>query len=183
MDRRVIRTKKAIRSAFISLLVEKDMHRITIKEIADRAEVDRKTVYNYYKDIHAILGEVENEMISHFEQEMYSIKGEAEPKVYFAMLADVVERDFEFYELLMRSNLSSFIEKATQVLNRWIDKALNKTSTPDEEKIVTAVEYITAGVFSAYRHWFQSDRKKPLKEFSVELCELVIHGLPTYFLR
>ena len=46
-DRRVQRTKKSIRNAFLQLLAEKELEKISVKEIADSADVDRKTVYNY----------------------------------------------------------------------------------------------------------------------------------------
>lgn len=183
MDRRVIRTKKAIRSAYLTLIIEKGKDKVTIKEIADRADVDRKTVYNYYKGVEDILGEIENELIAHFEQGMASLLGEYDPKVYFVMMAKLIEKDIELYELLMRSSHSTFVTKAVIVLNSWLQKALNKSGKLDAEKVAIATEYVAAGIFCAYRRWFASDRTKSLKEFSIELCELVIHGLPTYFLK
>ena len=68
-DRRVVKTKKAIRSAFVQLLGKKDVEKITIKELAETADVDRKTVYNYYNGVADILGELENEMVSDFQKE------------------------------------------------------------------------------------------------------------------
>ena len=183
MDRRVVKTKKAIRAAFLTLMIEKGSDKITIKDIADRADVDRKTVYNYYAGVNDILGEIENELIAHFETAMDSLSGEYDPKAYFVVLAELIEKDMELYELLMRSSHSTFVIKAVVVLNRWLQKALNKTRNLDTEKVATATEYIAAGIFCAYRRWFASDRTKSLKEFSVELYELVIHGLPTYLLK
>lgn len=183
MDRRVARTKKAIRNAFLTLIIEKGIDKITVKEVADRADVDRKTVYNYYKSVADILGEIENELIAHFEEAMGSLAGTYDPKAYFIMLADLIEKDIELYELLMRSSHSTFVIKTVVVLNKWLQKALTKKGNLDEEKVATATEYVAAGLFCAYRSWFASDRKKSLRDFSLEICELVMHGLPTYFLR
>ena len=183
MDRRVIRTKKAIRNAFLTLMIDKDMDKITIKELADKADVDRKTVYNYYKSVEEVFEEIENELIQHFEEAMKNVEGVYDPEVYFLMLAQLIEQDMDMYELLMRSDNSTFVMKAVVVLNKWIQKALNKGGLADKEKVITATEYVTAGIFCAYRRWFRSDRKKSLKDFSVELCGLVVHGLPAYFLK
>ena len=182
MDRRVIKTKKAIRNAYLTLNIEKDTSKITIKEIADLADVDRKTVYNYYKSVEDILGEIENELIAHFEEAAQELDGERDPKMYFVRLAELVEKDMEMYELLMRSDNSTFVTKAVVVLNSWIQRALGKSGMMDADKMATATEYVTAGIFCAYRRWFRSDRKKSLHQFSVELYELVMHGLPSYFL-
>ena len=59
-DRRVQRTKKAIRNAFLQLLSHKEVEKISVKEIAETADVDRKTVYNYYEGVYDILDELES---------------------------------------------------------------------------------------------------------------------------
>lgn len=51
-DRRTRKTKKAICEAFASLLAEKELHRITVKEIIEKADISRVTFYNHYLDIY-----------------------------------------------------------------------------------------------------------------------------------
>lgn len=51
-DRRTRKTKKAICDAFAELLTEKELHRITVKEIIDKADISRVTFYNHYLDIY-----------------------------------------------------------------------------------------------------------------------------------
>jgi len=50
-DRRILKTRRAIRDALISILEEKEIGSITIKEIAERASVNRKTFYAHYASI------------------------------------------------------------------------------------------------------------------------------------
>ncbi len=50
MDRRVRKTREAIMEAFIKLMAEKSFEQITINEIAERADVNRGTVYLHYID-------------------------------------------------------------------------------------------------------------------------------------
>ena len=42
-DRRVVRTRKAIREAFFKLMENQDYHKITIASVAREADIDRKT--------------------------------------------------------------------------------------------------------------------------------------------
>jgi len=49
-DLRVRKTRKNIENAFISLLTEKDFHKITVQDILDRALVNRSTFYKHYMD-------------------------------------------------------------------------------------------------------------------------------------
>lgn len=63
-DLRVVRSKKMIKEAFLELIAEKGYKNVTIKDIADRAMVNRKTFYNRYESIDALLQEILNETAS-----------------------------------------------------------------------------------------------------------------------
>ena len=49
-DRRIRRTKKAIKEALIEVLKKKNVENVTIKELADKADITRATFYQYYRD-------------------------------------------------------------------------------------------------------------------------------------
>ncbi|CAI6067780.1 TetR/AcrR family transcriptional regulator [Cohnella sp. JJ-181] len=55
VDRRILRTRDAITKAFLELVSEKDLDHITINEIADRANVNRGTLYLHYTDKYDLL--------------------------------------------------------------------------------------------------------------------------------
>ncbi|MCM3697944.1 TetR/AcrR family transcriptional regulator [Paenibacillus macerans] len=55
IDRRVVKTKEAITKAFLELFADKDLEQITINDIADRANVNRGTVYLHYSDKYDLL--------------------------------------------------------------------------------------------------------------------------------
>lgn len=44
MDRRCLKTQKAIKNALVELMSEKDISQITVKELAQRADINRKTI-------------------------------------------------------------------------------------------------------------------------------------------
>ena len=50
MDIRVKKTKRAIQKAFVALLREKPIEKITVKEIAERAEINKTTFYSHYEN-------------------------------------------------------------------------------------------------------------------------------------
>ena len=62
-DLRVIKTRKAIRAAFVSLLLEKGFAAITIQDIADRALVNRKTFYRHYADKYELAAQIVDEAL------------------------------------------------------------------------------------------------------------------------
>ena len=55
-DARVRYTKNAIKEAFLSCLEEKPVNQITVKEICERAQLNRATFYAHYRDCYDLLG-------------------------------------------------------------------------------------------------------------------------------
>ena len=51
-------TKNAIRLAFIQLLNERPLDKISIKDIAEKSSVNRNTFYYYYADIFALVEDI-----------------------------------------------------------------------------------------------------------------------------
>ena len=182
-DRRVLRTKRNIRNAFLRLLAQKEMDKITIKEIAAEADVDRKTVYNYYTSVQGILEELENELVQNFEEALSKMNFGSMEKgmMAFHTLTELIEENLEVYGLLIKldghSRLMSKIkiylkEKAREVIQ---DMHLNP------EKVEIVVEFVTSGMFMAYRYWFNSDRQKSLNDFTKDIMRLVMNGVVKYF--
>lgn len=63
MDIREKKTKRSIRNAFLQLRASKALERITIKELADLAEISKATFYLHYKDIYDLSDTLEKEVI------------------------------------------------------------------------------------------------------------------------
>ncbi|QES03157.1 TetR/AcrR family transcriptional regulator [Streptomyces venezuelae] len=49
-DRRVRRTRAALRQALVELVLDKGFHAVTVEEVTERADVGRATFYAHYRD-------------------------------------------------------------------------------------------------------------------------------------
>lgn len=63
MDLRVQRTKKCIENAFLELREKKPIEKITVKEIADCALINKATFYNHYESVYDLSDKLENAAI------------------------------------------------------------------------------------------------------------------------
>lgn len=185
LDKRTQKTKRAIRKAFLSLLTEKDVSKVTVKEIADIAEVDRKTVYNYYAGVREILEELENELIAAFKQATQEyLQSIDDPMAAFAALYKFLNENYENCSVFMRlSENSRLLAKVVEFLRGQIRLIFEKNPLVDPDKIDIATEYVTAGAFSAYRYWFNSKQEKTLEEINAEVADLTLNGITAYLLR
>lgn len=63
MDLREKKTKRSIKNSFLQLRAQKPLERITIKELAELAEISKATFYLHYKDIYDLSDQLQNEVI------------------------------------------------------------------------------------------------------------------------
>ncbi len=64
MDLRTERTKRSIINAFIQLRAEKNIEKITVKELAELAFINKATFYSHYHDIYDLSEQLEDEVIA-----------------------------------------------------------------------------------------------------------------------
>ena len=63
-DRRIRKTRAVLKNALLSLMKEKSVKHITVKELCDRADINRGTFYLHYSDVFDMLEKIEDDMFS-----------------------------------------------------------------------------------------------------------------------
>jgi AcrR family transcriptional regulator len=56
-DRRIQRTRQAVRSAFVELVLERGFDRLSVSDVAERANVGRSTFYAHFGSLEGLLRE------------------------------------------------------------------------------------------------------------------------------
>lgn len=64
-DRRIVKTKKALRKALIDLMETKGYEAITVNDLCSAADINRGTFYNHFSDKDALLIFFEDEVMEH----------------------------------------------------------------------------------------------------------------------
>ncbi len=64
MDQREIKTKRAIKNAFLILRAQKPIEKITIRELAAFAEISKATFYLHYQDIYDLSEQIGKEVLT-----------------------------------------------------------------------------------------------------------------------
>lgn len=181
IDRRVLKTKKAIHNAFAQLLSEKNLSDITIKDIADRADINRKTFYNYYSGVYQVVDEIENEIVSLFESTLKTVDFSVamrQPSLIFGRLTDIISSDLEFYGHLLRSDRdTSLTTKIAQAVMKAAKRSLAPQLALDDETLDIATRYVVSGMLSVYQDWFRTGRHQSIEELSKLVGQLCFYGL------
>ena len=184
VDRRVVKTKKAIKNAFARLLTQKDINDITVSDIAAMADINRKTFYNYYAGVHEVVDEIENDLIVRFDMvltEFDFTKNINHPYMIFEKITAIINTDMDFFGFLLSLNANvSLVTKLVDMLKQKVKAILQKYMDIDEHKLELMLEFMISGVVAVYRKWFNSDRREPIEQLSADINLMIFEGLNGY---
>lgn len=177
-DLRVIKTKRAIHTAFAELLTEKDMDDITVTDIANRATINRKTFYNNYRGVYELVDELENEIVRTFDAAMREIDFAENPYAVFVKLTDIINSDMDFYGALLRSSRNAgLIHKIRMTLQSKAQERFESRFDVPPERLSVMLDYAVSGMVAVYQSWFNSERRQSIEEISGIVGKMCLTGL------
>jgi AcrR family transcriptional regulator len=179
-DMRVTRTREAIRSAFTDMICEMDYEQITIKELTERAKVNRKTFYLHYNSLDDLLEEMQNEMSERFKQRIRDLKPPYDmDKITRAFYMDM-EESGKFGERLACSGNYHYInDRMVSAIMRDTWKEENeKAENPYLQNIVMA--YVSQSTLAIYRQWVADKKRIPLEDIIQTTITLICNGLDAW---
>lgn len=127
MDRRTIRTENLIKETFINLLMIKNIKDITVTEIANIANLDRRTFYLHYKDIYDLNDNIIAEFLNKFKNVLESKKcTEMLNKNPLSFISIILDYLFENRNLCIANLSTNYNNEITkQLLNIVHDKVFD----------------------------------------------------------
>ena len=181
MDKRIMKTKRAIHAAMSKLLADKPIDEITVTELSEAAEINRKTFYNYYSSVYMVAEEMEDEIVARFDETLRRIDFDTllkDPQTTFNTLARLIASDLDFYgSILMNRSQDSFLQKIISSLKERVMTLYSSRISPDNELEEYVLEYIVAGMVSVYQRWFESGRKADIEVLSRKISTLAVYGI------
>ncbi|MDO4460387.1 MAG: TetR/AcrR family transcriptional regulator [Clostridia bacterium] len=170
MDRRVKRTKEAIYTACLELLMEKEYNKITISEIARRADIDRKTFYLHYTCIGDVFAEYSKNKMAELDLRL-KLKGfDTNPfdiRILFKELEQQCKENMDLFRHVAKSeNYNEFWLNLDGYVVGSLEKFyMNKVST-DPVRLRRSCEFAVAGIKTLYRNWLMGKYEESLEELS-----------------
>lgn len=180
-DRRIEKTRSSIRDAFIKLITEKDISQITIKELAETADINRKTFYMHYSSVEDILDNIENDLIKRllaimddydFSDSKFDIYG------LFSSLNGLLNENLDLYKQLVKANsYNLLIVKVKTILKKGLIEKYSEKYDMDEAVMSLYAEYIASGVMSIYIEWLKTDSQISLEELAKMAGSITLNGI------
>jgi len=196
-DRRVQRTRQALRNALLELIKEKGYDSISVEDITQRANLGRATFYLHFKDKEDLLVEEFSEMANERARiiseipfsawlpdlEITSPKSESKPAPPLLMVFQHVANHSDLYRILLKNEKSDRIfERIRKIITQTITEFMQTKVKNDPLPILFEVPidllaaYFSGALLSCVDWWLEQETSYSPEEMTRMFQRLFFPG-------
>lgn len=181
-DHRTRVTKMLIRKAFTELLEKKPIQSISIKELCERAGINRGTFYAHYKDIYDLRGRIEDEMQRELEAALMPLTEQAGKGLTPVRITTEIFRCLKDNSDLCTVTLGEYGDKDffLRLLKMGQEKCVDAYSkyfeNASEKKIEYFYAFASSGCVGLLRLWLADGMATPAEEMAQLTEDIMMKG-------
>ena len=181
-DRRVRKTKKALRQGLSELLLKKNIKDISVRELTDYVDIHRGTFYLHYRDIYDLYAQIEAETAQEVKGILERYTPEEVAGNPFPMILTLIEYIAENVSLcrmmLSQNGNMSFTKELSDIIYQkcihdWM--ALFKESTMEQREFYGA--YVVSGCIGVLRKWLDSGMAQTPERVATIIEKITVQGM------
>ena len=180
---RVRYTRQIIQHVFIDLLKQKPLGKITVKEICEKAEINRSTFYKHYEDVYHLMHTLEESALNQLELLLFDSAQNGTIHVLTTLLTSLLDYQDLITSLTANSPDSDFPNKLAERCSRYAVSHLasldvDYLSDPDRQYVYS---YLAGGTTMLIEHWMKTGaREVPavIAEKIDDLNQLILSSNP-----
>lgn len=185
-DKRIIKTRTSIKKAFIELVEERAITKISVSDLAAQALVNRSTFYLHYEDVAAVAADIDKEIeesISACMDDFTISDIYGSTYAFFKNLTKRLDENESMKRyIIFSTNSGHVVAKIKEILvKKTTDSLLKKFPDLKVKEINYTLTFVAAGVMDCYINWVKNNEGNTLlddliKEIS-SIIEYIISGL------
>ena len=166
-DRRIRRTKRLLRQALAEIMNEKEFKDITVKEITDRADLNRGTFYFHYTDTYDLRNQIEDELV----EELKEAIAEFQPEQAEFSLRPMLKKVFD-YVLSQKFLFRTFFRSSSNSGLQNKVMAVVEESNESERSRKYHSRFMSSGVMGCVNLWLENSNEMAVDIIVDELDEM-----------
>lgn len=176
-DRRSRRTRRAIQDAYVSLLAERDRSHITVTDIAERADINRKTFYAHFTGADDVAAEIHAaftaELMSRLDERGFW-SSPFDSVALFQTVQSIVEPDIDLHRRIARdSDKEFFWDGAKAAMTEAMAHAYCEALDIDPVSAKLCARFAISGAVDVYTSWLRGELPMSL-EIAAQLVGLML---------
>lgn len=170
-DPRATRSRVALSKALLSLVEEKALDQITVREIASRAKVGYATFFRHFPTKEALLEAVAADQIRCLINLSLPIMAAQDMRAAEEALFTYVYAHRSLWSALLTGGAASFVRE--EFIRRAKEAAIPLTPAGGKIPAEMGVMLIVSGTLEMLAYWLRQPKPMPIKQIS-ELYDLVV---------
>jgi len=186
IDPRAARTRILIQEAFLSLASEKSFEAITVKDIVERANVNRSTFYAHFDDKYTLLDQLLSEAFTSDISSKFQSNEQLNEDTLKAVIVALCNyhEDINTHCNKIYKSVSSFMDNKIQhKLQELIALMLTNTANIDvidQENLDLLSIMISASIYGATSYWYNQEKRISSKELSYNILPYVMPSIKMF---
>ncbi len=166
-------TEKAIRQAFLGLLNERPLNKITVKDITDRCGINRNSFYYHYQDIPSLIHEIFTGEINRIIEEYPELTSFEDCAMVVAGFSLENRRAImHIYNSVNRDMFEQYLWRVCDhTVNTYFSTAFHDAKLSAQDRHIL-LRYYQCELFGIILGWLQTGMKDDIKPFIARLCEI-----------
>ena len=180
-DRRVLKTERAIRETFLSLLKDTNLNQITVTELSRRTDLGRGTFYLHYRDIYDLYDHIENELYRELEQIFDSAYPSIDPQNLMNLTEGITKYIFENRDVFLTFIRLEGSEKTISKLKGFFSKIILQENVKLSGAVQSNAEYdaveaifTVSGVVGVLEEWLNNGIALPQEQVASMLHRILV---------
>lgn len=185
-DLRKKRTKRLLRTALLELVEEKGLERVTVRDLTERAEINRGTFYLHYRDVPDFMERLSEEVfegmsallkqLNPFEIKQYAEKGLPYPAA--VQVLNYVAQNADYFRVILGTNGDSrfSIKVKAFMSDHLYTHVFSKVSDESNFPRDYLIAFMTSANIGLYTHWILNDMNMPVEELALFLTRVLYRG-------
>lgn len=137
MDLRIVKTRRAIHDAFMQIRATTPLEKVRVRDICERALINKSTFYNHYDDVFALSDELEDELVDQcIEGFEYKDRLFSDPALFFQNVPTAIEARRDEMEVLFAGRMQVLYQKLQRRMRRLYTA---EATTPEQDVLLTFV--------------------------------------------
>ena len=141
MDLRIVKTQKAIREAFLALRENMPLEKIKVRDICEKALINKSTFYSHYTDVFDLSDKMENEYIDRMTDVDDPALLFEDPRTFWDSVHESMKDYHREGEILFSGRCFVFCQK-------YVAKLTEVFKQHGLEKEITALSFVLGGIAS-----------------------------------
>lgn len=180
-DRRIRKTRQVLRQSFAILLAEKPLEDITVKELTERADINRGTFYCHYKDIYDLKDQIERELFDEFVAVIDGYGVDNLRRELRSVMTDV----FRFLQCNKEFGTIISAYKTDSLFFAWVRSEIFRRGLSEWQRIYGFqdsiqwdyyLDFVVAGCVTMLQSWIQKGMRESPEEMGALSERFILYG-------